>query len=178
MGGIDLIKFANWLESYDKDRNVTTVATMDGQIHLSTAYTWDSDKHWALAPLFEEGVRQKVLSANDCNYFQIFTIPGMSDSLAFNCPRVLLGTEINPLDVFDTSKALYEGRKSILKLANFCKNTFIGFENAYISNIADMTSNSCRILPTWTTRSSTGPTRKASPPRRWRRSISPSTGPT
>lgn len=138
MGGIDLIKFANWLESYDKDRNVTTVASIDGQIHLSTAYTWDSDKHWALAPLFENGVKQKILSANDCNYFQVFTVPGMSDSLAFNCPRVLLDTEINPLDVFDTSKALHEGRKSILKLANFCKNTFIGFENAYISNIADM----------------------------------------
>jgi len=138
MGGIDLKKFANWLEAYDKDRSVTTVASIDGQIHLSTAYTWDSDKHWALAPIFEEGIKQKVLDAYDCNYFQVFTIPGMGDSLAFNCPRVLLDNEINSLDVFDTSKTLQKGRKSILKLANFCKTMFVGFENAYISNIADM----------------------------------------
>lgn len=51
MGGIDVPRFAKWLEDYDSDRNVTTVEDIDGFIHLSTAYTWDKDKKWALAPL-------------------------------------------------------------------------------------------------------------------------------
>lgn len=44
MGGIDVPRFAKWLEDYDSDRNVTTVEDIDGFIHLSTAYTWDKDK--------------------------------------------------------------------------------------------------------------------------------------
>ena len=39
MSGIDLKRFSDWLLDYDKDRNVTTAEEIDGQIHLSTAYT-------------------------------------------------------------------------------------------------------------------------------------------
>ena len=36
------------------------------------------------------------------------------------------------------SKALQLARKNIFRLADFCRKYFIGFENSYISNIADM----------------------------------------
>lgn len=136
MGGVDLKKFGNWLKEYDKDRSVTTVEEIDGQIHLSTAYTWDKNKDWALRPLFKDAERKKILKPIDSNYFQIFTVAGMPGNVAFNCPRIINYNEI--LAVRDTSKALLLARKTILRLAKFCKEYFPGFENSYISNIADM----------------------------------------
>lgn len=139
MSGIDLDKFSSWLIDFDKDRNVTTCYRADnGDIHLSTAYTWDVSKNWALKPLFDEGVRVGIIKDEDRNYFQIFTIPGMPDAIGFNCPRIYFKDEINPLDADSVSKALILGRKAIFRLSEFCKKYLKGFERAYISNIADM----------------------------------------
>lgn len=135
MGGIDLNVLSNWLLEVDKDRNVTTVENIDGQVHLSSAYTWDTDKHWALAPLFDKAVKENVLKDTDRNYFQIFTVAGMPDSLAFNCPRVV--EKLDPNSVTDRTKALISARESILRLSEFVKKYLPGCERAYISNIAD-----------------------------------------
>ncbi len=136
MGGVDVPYFAEWLKEYDTDRNVTTVEDVNGFIHLSTAYTWDKDKVWALAPLFDDAVNKGILKDHDRNYFQIFTVAGMPSTIAFNCPRIIDYTET--LDVANMSKALQLARKNIYRLANFCRIYFPGFKNAYISNIADM----------------------------------------
>lgn len=136
MGGIDIPHFADWLKEFDKDRNVTTVEDVDGFIHLSTAYTWDKGKNWALAPLFDDAVSKGILKDHDRNYFQIFTVAGMPSTIAFNCPRIIDYTET--LDVANMSKALQLARKNIFRLADFCRKYFPGFENSYISNIADM----------------------------------------
>ena len=137
MSGINIKQFSDWIMEFDKDRNVTTSAIIDGQIHLSTAYTWDTDKKWALRPFFEDAVKKKILKYKDTSYFQVFTVPGMFGALAFNTPRIVCTPEINPLDPIARSKALQSGRKSILRIANFCKTYLIGFENAYISSIAN-----------------------------------------
>lgn len=136
MGGVDVPHFAVWLKNYDNDRNVTTVEDINGFIHLSTAYTWDKDKKWALAPLFDDAVAKGILKDHDRNYFQIFTVAGMPSTIAFNCPRIIDYTET--LQVANMSKALLLARRNIFRLANFCREYFPGFENAYISNIADM----------------------------------------
>lgn len=136
MGGVNVPHFAKWLKDYDKDKNVTTVEDIDGFIHLSTAYTWDKGKKWALAPLFEDAVNKGILKDHDRNYFQIFTVAGMPSTIAFNCPRIIDYTKT--LDVVNMSKALQLARKNIFRLANFCKIYLPGFENSYISNIADM----------------------------------------
>lgn len=135
MSGIDIEKFGKWLLEKDTDRNVTTVENIDGVTHLSTAYTWDTDKQWALAPFFDKAVKEGLLKDSDRNYFQVFTVAGMPTTLAFNCPRI--PKNLNPNLVKDTSKALIEGREAIYRLSLFCKKYFPGFENAYISNIAD-----------------------------------------
>lgn len=135
MSGIDIEKFGKWLLEKDTDRNVTTVENIDGVTHLSTAYTWDTDKQWALAPFFDKAVKKGLLKDSDRNYFQVFTVAGMPSTLAFNCPRI--PENLNPNLVKDTSKALIEGREAIYRLSLFCKKYFPGFENAYISNIAD-----------------------------------------
>lgn len=136
MSGIDLKRFSDWLLDYDKDRNVTTAEEIDGQIHLSTAYTWDMDKNWALRPLFKDAEKKGLLKPHDSNYFQVFTVAGMPNTIAFNCPRIIDYNDT--LAVKDASKALILARKTILRLSNFCKEYFPGFEKAYISNIADM----------------------------------------
>lgn len=136
MGGVDVPYFAEWLKAFDTDRNVTTVEDINGFIHLSTAYTWDKDKTWALKPLFDDAVAKGILKDHDRNYFQIFTVAGMPSTIAFNCPRIIDYTKT--LDVANMSKALQLARKNIYRLANFCKIYFPGFKNAYISNIADM----------------------------------------
>lgn len=126
MSGVNVEKFSNWIMEYDKDRDVTTSCIVDGKTYLSTAYTWDSGRNWALKPLFKQAIEDGVITEADSNYFQLFSVAGASDSIAFNCPRLL-----NPQNPY------IEGRASIFRLSNFCKKYLKGFENAYISNIAN-----------------------------------------
>lgn len=138
MSGVDLNKFGKWIESYDNDRNVTTVANINNQIHLSTAYTWDLNKKWALKPLFDKAVADRVIEDTDRNYFQLFSIAGMPNSIAFNCPRIITDKAENPLNSEVISKNLMLARKSILRLSNFCRKYLVGFENAYISSMSSV----------------------------------------
>ncbi len=135
MGGVNCEQFAKWICEYDTDRNVTTAECIDNQWHFSTAYTWDTDKHWALAPIFKKALSNNELKDSDINYFQIFTVAGMPDTVAFNCPRI--PENLNPNNIKDISYALISAREAILRLSEFCIKYLPGFENSFISNIAD-----------------------------------------
>ncbi len=135
MSGIDIKKFSDWIINFDLDRNVTSACIINDEIHLSTAYT--SNGKWSLKPLFDDAIDKNILLDEDRQYFQIFTIPGRQSCMAFNCPRVYFPIEINPLCNTEQSKALQKARKSIIRIAKFCKIYFPGFEKSYISNIAD-----------------------------------------
>ena len=126
MSGVNVEKFSNWIMEFDKHRDVTTSCVVDGKTYLSTAYTWDNGRNWALKPLFKQAIQDGVITEADSNYFQLFSVAGTSDSIAFNCPRLL-----------NLQNPYIEGRASILRLSNFCKKYLKGFENAYISNIAN-----------------------------------------
>ncbi len=126
MSGVDVENFSNWIMEYDKDRDVTTSCIVDGKTYLSTAYTWDSGRNWALRALFKQAIEDGIITEADSNYFQLFSVAGTYDSVAFNCPRLL-----NPQNPY------IEGRASIFRLSNFCKKYLKGFENSYISNIAN-----------------------------------------
>ncbi len=134
---IDIDVFSKWLTEYDKDRNVTTVSIGSSQIYLSTAYTWDKRRKWALEPIFSTAVANGDLEYEDTAYFQVFSIPSMPDSLAFNCPRIILEDNEDLTDPFVYSRALKQGRQRIFRLYNFCKKYLKGFENSYISHISD-----------------------------------------
>lgn len=125
MSGINISEFSKWLLEFDTNRNATTACTVDGKTYLSTAYTWDEDAKWALKPLFEQAIANGDITKADSNYFQIFSVAGTLDSIAFNAPRLIA----------DESYA--EARFSIYRLSNFCKKYLPGFENAYISQIAN-----------------------------------------
>lgn len=126
MSGVDVETFSAWIMELDKDRDVTTSCVVNGKTYLSTAYTWDSGKNWALKPIFKQAIEDNILTEADSNYFQLFSVAGTSDSIAFNAPRLL-----NPQNPY------IEGRASILRLSKFCKKYLKGFENAYISSTAN-----------------------------------------
>lgn len=135
MSGINMEKFADFLRSIDKNEEVSPIGRIQDTVHLSTAYTWDKGSQWALRPIFEKAIAAGDLTEEDSNYFQVFTVAGCRGALAFNCPRIVKNVDIT--DITSVSKALIEARGSIFRLSRFCKKYFPGFENAYISNIAD-----------------------------------------
>lgn len=137
MSGINVKAFADWILNTDKDRNVTTACKDGEKIMLSTAYTWDKAKNWALKPIFDEALKNNDLEYNDTAYFQVFSVPKTPDSIAFNAPRIILNDDEDILDPFVYSRALIQGRERILRLSNFCKKYLKGFEKAYISHISD-----------------------------------------
>lgn len=130
MSGVNLEKFSNWIIDYDKDRTVTTSCIVDNELHLSTACTWDSNTIWALTPIFKQAIANGDLKEEDANYFQVFTIAGAIDSIAFNAPRLLK-------EYKNFSNAYIDGRSAILRISIFCKKYLPGFEKAYISSIAN-----------------------------------------
>lgn len=130
MSGVNIEKFSKWIIELDHDRDVTTSCTINGYTYLSTAYTWDSAKDWALKPLFKQAIADGVVTEADSNYFQLFSVAGTPDSITFNAPRLIEQPN-------NRSEAYIEGRLSILRLANFCKKYLVGFEKAYISSIAN-----------------------------------------
>ena len=81
------------------------------------------------------GVDDKILLEEDREYFQIFSIAGAKGEVAFNCPRIN-NYKNNP---YKASRELIYARKAILRLLNFTKKYFPGFEDAIIVNIATQT---------------------------------------
>ncbi len=138
LSNIDLNCFSKWITKLDRNKDVTTVDYSSEQINLSTAYTWDKSKNWALAPIFTEAVKNGDLEYEDTAYFQVFSIHSMPNSLAFNCPRIILNEYENILDPFVYSRALKQGRERIFRLYHFCKKYLPGFENCFISHISDI----------------------------------------
>ena len=125
MSGVNVKEFSDWLTAFDTDRNVTTSCVVENKTYVSTAYTWDEGAKWALKPLFEQAIADKVITREDSNYFQIFSVAGTIDSIAFNAPRLI------------NNEGYTEARLAILRLSNFCKKYLKGFGNAYISSIAN-----------------------------------------
>jgi len=136
MANIDLNAFGSWLMQIDPDSDISSYYhTEDGQILLSTAHTWE-EKDWKLRPYFEKAIQDKVIKHEDAAYFQVFSIAGQKNALAFNCPRIFSEKPLNPLNAWDLSYAQKMGRKQIRRIAEFCKKYLVGFQEAYISQIA------------------------------------------
>lgn len=125
MSGINVKEFSSWIMELDKDRNVTTSCCADGYTYCSTAYTWDEGSNWALKPIVDRAIKDNAVTSEDMNYFQLFSVAGTSDSIAFNAPRLL------------NNEGYMQARERVLRISNFCKRYLKGFENSYISSIAN-----------------------------------------
>jgi FAD dependent oxidoreductase len=95
------------------------------------------DKKSSLEPLFKQAVSDGVLLERDGDYFQGFSIPGMSGCISFNCPR--LDAEINDgADAWTLSRAQVDGKLAIDRLLNFCRTYLEGCEDSFIASYAPM----------------------------------------
>ncbi|MBE7707872.1 MAG: FAD-dependent oxidoreductase [Cyanobacteria bacterium SIG27] len=139
LGNVDIEEFSNFILSVDKDEDITNTYRDDvntnNKIHFTTASTWDTSKTWALDKYLKKGVDDGVLINTDRAYFQVFSIAGGDNQVAFNCPRIN-NYQDNP---YMSSKELINARKAIYRFYNFVKRYFPGFQNAIITNIAAQT---------------------------------------
>jgi len=138
MANVDLNAFAEWLTEIDPDSGVSSIEYYKNEtILLTTAHTWDNDS-FKLRPYFNLAVKNGILKREDGAYFQIFSIPGQKNAVAFNCPRIFSAKSLDPLNPEDISYAYRQGRKQLRRLASFCIEYFQGFKDSYISQIAPM----------------------------------------
>ena len=139
LGNVDIEKFVRFISKIDNDKNITNTyrneIDTNNKIHFTTASTWDTNKIWNVDKLLKEGVKKGLLKNTDRSYFQIFSVAGGDNQVAFNCPRINCIKD-NP---FESSIELIKAKKAIWRLYNFAKTEFKGFENAIITNIAPIT---------------------------------------
>ncbi|MFP4199392.1 MAG: FAD-dependent oxidoreductase [Halanaerobium sp.] len=127
MDNIDLKKFTQFLEAKGQKWGLEYPL-------IETAYTGDQSS--VLADLFNEAEKEGILKKEDLNYFQIFSIPGQLEKMAFNCPEIPF--EVDPLNTCERTQAYIEGRKMIERLIAFTKKYFPGFEQAHLAKQAEL----------------------------------------
>lgn len=119
MAGIDFERFHAYMHSLGNDQYKYFAMNTPGMKDI-------------IRKAYEDG----VLTEQDACYFQAFGIPGRPDGMNFNCPE--LTTKENVVDAeFMTQKQL-EGKKAIIRLRKFLRDYIPGFENAYITSIAQL----------------------------------------
>ncbi|MBI1857972.1 MAG: FAD-dependent oxidoreductase [Candidatus Melainabacteria bacterium] len=149
MSGVDINDFAKWLEENDHSDDSPVYRLNNGDILLTSAFTYEKD--WTLRPFFEDAIKNGDLTKEDANYFQIFSVPGAYDLIAFNCPRIhsVIASEhsersnperntLDPLKAEDISYVLIQGRQMIKRISKFCKKYLPGFRKSYICQIAPL----------------------------------------
>lgn len=139
LGNVNLDEFCNFILNVDNDENITNTYRNDidtnNKIHFTTACTWDTNKIWALDKYLQKGVKDGILKEQDRAYFQLFSVAGGDNQVAFNCPRIN-NYRNNP---FMYSRELINAKRAIWRIYTFVKRYFPGFQNATITNIATQT---------------------------------------
>lgn len=119
MAGVDYDKFHEFMRSLGNHSHKYFAMNTPGM-----------DK--VLAKAEEDG----VLTKQDIFYFQAFGIPGRPDAMNFNCPE--LATKENVVDPEFMTQKQVDGKKAILRLRTFLRKYIPGFENAYITELAQL----------------------------------------
>lgn len=126
MSGVDLKKFGEWLEAGGQD---------DGWTKPTLISTYKGGCP-AFDKVMEQAIENGDVTADDLHYVQMFTMPGNPTAMNFNCPE--LGNSENVLDPEYISDRLYEGKRAVVRCAEFYKKYVPGFENSSLSKIAPM----------------------------------------
>ena len=90
----------------------------------------------ALLPYFNQAIKDQVITAADVKYIQGFSLPGKANVMSFNCPELPNSHDVNTPEGF--SHYASEGRMMIQRFSRFLIQYIPGFENAFVSKIADM----------------------------------------
>ena len=139
LGNVNIEEFCHFIVQVDSNEDITNTYRNDrdtnNKLHFTTACTWDSNKVWALDKYLKKGVEDGILKDTDRAYFQLFSVAGGDNQVAFNCPRIN-NYKNNP---FMYSRELINAKRAIWRLYSFVKRYFPGFQNAIITNIATQT---------------------------------------
>ena len=84
--------------------------------------------------IFKKAIANGHLTEDDLAYWQVFSIPGRNDSLAYNNPEFF--DCVDGTDPRHLTFTQIQGRKRIMRHLAFYKKYMKGFDNAYISDIA------------------------------------------
>ncbi len=127
MGGVDIDKFFEFRLIKDENGEFVDV--------LSDQYK----------EFFEEGYQKGQLPEVARGGVQLFTVWGKPGCIAFNGPDMPPAKDVTDPDYI--SETILNAREAIFQYANYMKENMPGFENAYISQFADMlgTRESYRI---------------------------------
>lgn len=131
MSGIDTVKFTQFMEEVCKGKDKFHYRLHYPFYHV--AVVWG--RNWPLEALFKQAYEAGDISYNDGHYWQLFGVPGKKDTFAFNCPECI--DENDGTDPYDLTSAQIYAKKTILRHRQFYKKYLPGFENSYISDIAN-----------------------------------------
>ncbi len=127
MCGVDLERFGRWLEENGQN---------DGWTKAPLISTFRGGCCPGFDAVIQKAIADGAVTEADMHYVQMFTMPGNPTAMNFNCPE--LGNSENVLDPEFMSDRYYEGKKAVVRSAEFYKKYVPGFENASLSKIAPM----------------------------------------
>ena len=137
MGGVDVKRLADWMVEYNIDDAVSNVFfKSEEEIYLSIGFSYGKNKstYSEINKIVDIALKDGVISEDDVNYIQFFSIPGKKGVLAFNAPRI--NRSLNPLSPEDTTEALIRGRTAISHLEKFFRIYIPGFGRSFSSSVA------------------------------------------
>lgn len=136
LGGIDIPKAGEFMRE-QAARTGLGGASCDPDNPYTTFYGGGiASKPWALTEWFDAGIASGELEEMDKAYWQVFTVPGRKDGLAFNCPEFF--ENIDSTNPDDLTISQLKGKKAIFRQLMYYRKHFPGFENAYVAEIAAM----------------------------------------
>lgn len=129
LGGIDIPAFQQY---------ICEIAGIPFSYSYPNFYTdcCKRKKNAVLWQVFKQAVEAGDLDQEDFEYWQVFSIPGREDGLAFNCPEFFVHNDGTDPD--DISFSHLEGRRRILRHLEFYKKYFRGFDKAYVAEVSEM----------------------------------------
>ncbi len=127
MCGVDLEKFGKWLEENGQN---------DGWTKPPLISTFRGGCCKGFDALIDKAIADGAVTEADMHYVQMFTMPGNPTAMNFNCPE--LGNSENVLNPDFVNDRYYEGKKAVVRSAEFYKKYVPGFEKASLSKIAPM----------------------------------------
>lgn len=110
------------------------LATYRPPDHFYAAVT--SHAVWGFTDIFKQAIANGDLTEDDECYWQVFTIPGRHDSLAFNTPEFF--DDVDATDPEQMTRIQTRGKVAIARQMRFYKKYLKGFDNAYVSSVATM----------------------------------------
>ncbi|MBQ3078606.1 MAG: FAD-dependent oxidoreductase [Clostridia bacterium] len=132
LGGVDIDAFWAFIRTHaDPDAEIPPRPE-----NYDAAVTLDMNRIFPLRGVFFEAIDKGDLLKEDATYWQVFTIPGRTDALAFNCPEFF---DLHDAD--DAENLTYvqlQGKQAIMRQLLFYKKYFKGFDHAYIAQIASL----------------------------------------